>query len=234
MGFLDKQDRVIDMVLTDEGKRLLSLGELEFSYYAFFDDEVDYSPYIPNSSSLSSADLSASIVREIEATPVREATVGSNFSHALSGRDCTNVNRPIFTMPHGQGFLPRVELVLPSSGTVEVSQRQREVVYIKRDDTGKPIQQIGPASKGYERFHAGVATIDVRLKDFFEHSDGFLLRVFSSGSDSGLKEIFSKRDFRNDRSYSLETKIFVDDESDSLAQKVVADKSVSPGSLNKG
>jgi hypothetical protein len=45
-GFLDSQQRIIDMVLTSRGKLLLSNGELRFVYWAAFDDEVDYHPRI--------------------------------------------------------------------------------------------------------------------------------------------------------------------------------------------
>ena len=52
MGLLDKNDRIIDLVLPSEGRRQLSLGELEFKYFSVFDDEVDYDPYVANSGSL--------------------------------------------------------------------------------------------------------------------------------------------------------------------------------------
>ena len=33
------------MVLTGRGRELLAAGELDFTYYAFFDDGVDYDPW---------------------------------------------------------------------------------------------------------------------------------------------------------------------------------------------
>jgi hypothetical protein len=75
-GFLDKQDRIIDMVLTGYGKTLLSKGDLRFVYWAPFDDEVDYDPYISQSGSMTAVQLSSSRQDFIESTLVREATAG--------------------------------------------------------------------------------------------------------------------------------------------------------------
>lgn len=50
MAFLDKKERILDVVLTDKGRDLLSRGELNFSFYAFSDSGVDYK-YFLNSAS---------------------------------------------------------------------------------------------------------------------------------------------------------------------------------------
>lgn len=42
MSFLDPKERIMDIILTQEGRRLLSQGNLQVKYYRFFDDEVDY------------------------------------------------------------------------------------------------------------------------------------------------------------------------------------------------
>jgi len=42
MGILDKKSRIIHFRLTDTGRDLLSRGQLDFKYYKFFDDGVDY------------------------------------------------------------------------------------------------------------------------------------------------------------------------------------------------
>lgn len=41
-SFLDKKERVLDVQLTEYGKHLLSKGEFNPEYYAFFDDDVIY------------------------------------------------------------------------------------------------------------------------------------------------------------------------------------------------
>ena len=43
MAFLDKKERILDITLTDRGRQLLSRGLLDFTYYAFSDEGVDYS-----------------------------------------------------------------------------------------------------------------------------------------------------------------------------------------------
>ena len=40
MKFFNKKEDVLDIQLTQYGKHLLSKGELEPTYYAFFDDDV--------------------------------------------------------------------------------------------------------------------------------------------------------------------------------------------------
>ena len=42
MKFFNKKEDVLDIQLTQYGKHLLSKGELEPTYYAFFDDDVLY------------------------------------------------------------------------------------------------------------------------------------------------------------------------------------------------
>lgn len=43
MGFLDKKERILDVVLTDKGREQLSKNQLNFTYYAFSDEGIDYS-----------------------------------------------------------------------------------------------------------------------------------------------------------------------------------------------
>ena len=42
MKFLDKKEQVLDIQLTQHGKRLLSQGVFRPEYYAFFDDDIIY------------------------------------------------------------------------------------------------------------------------------------------------------------------------------------------------
>ena len=58
-GFLDAKERVIDLVLTDQGKQLLLKGQLNFCYWIPFDDEVCYQPTVTvyGSASLAADDL---------------------------------------------------------------------------------------------------------------------------------------------------------------------------------
>lgn len=54
MGFLDQKERVLDVVLTDLGRDLLSRNQLNFKYYAFSDEGIDYSGSLSSSTMLSS------------------------------------------------------------------------------------------------------------------------------------------------------------------------------------
>lgn len=42
MGILSPKEEMMQIALTDHGKKLLSQGKLIVKYYAFADDEIDY------------------------------------------------------------------------------------------------------------------------------------------------------------------------------------------------
>lgn len=210
-GFLDKTDRVVDMILTGEGKSLLSSGDLRFVYYAFFDDEIDYDPFFHASSSLSSEQMSASLQESIECTPIREAILGQMVG-SRDIRNTTNGTSVLFTMPQGKTVLPRIQIT-PSttSGTLEVSQRKLQDLYVKRDGSGLVIDQMGPYDQGYERFSTAVLNFQPTVQDFFDedHQEGFLVRAYFSGSE-GLVETKEKRDLSYDLSYFNNLKLVVE------------------------
>lgn len=214
-GFLDKRDRVVDMVLTDYGKELFSVGRLDFVYYAFSDDEVDYDPYIFNSGSLSSTELTASKVEQIEATLVREATTGFRKASDLTGDDTTNINNITFSMPQGQKVLPLMRFNPDvTSGSVKTNQRAIQEVHVKRDQNGNEIDRIGPFDKGHEKFGSSLFMLELKVDDFFDvgSNEGFRVDVFLSASEGGvgLKEIVSKKDRQRVLSYLTDLKIHID------------------------
>jgi hypothetical protein len=43
MALLDPKERVLDVILTDYGRELLAQNRLNFTYYAFSDEGIDYS-----------------------------------------------------------------------------------------------------------------------------------------------------------------------------------------------
>jgi hypothetical protein len=43
MAFLDPKERIMDVVLTEYGRQLLAENSLDFVYYAFSDEGIDYS-----------------------------------------------------------------------------------------------------------------------------------------------------------------------------------------------
>jgi hypothetical protein len=216
-GFLDRDNRIIDMVLTNNGKRLLSQGDLRFCYWTPFDDEIDYQPYIAESSSLSQDQLSSSIYSSIENTPVREAVSGyRNFNS--SGSDTVNVIHPMFTMPQGQKVLPR-SVFVENTGTFVISTNQRSVqrIHQKGEATGKFINSIQPQDLGVERFDSTDFSIFLSyFKDSFPsdfQTEGFQIRVLKSGSN-GYVELRTRRDMNNDLTYSNDVKVLTGQQED--------------------
>lgn len=201
------------MVLTSEGKKLLSEGELRFVYFALFDDEVDYDPYISQSGSMNSEQLSGSKEEQTENCLVREATTGYKMANA-SGSDFTNVHKPLFTMPQGSKVLPRLISTTHPTGSLEIETkvRKHQDMYVKKDPSGGVLEQIGPIDAGYERFEPSHASLQFGFRpgEFFDetHREGILIRVFKSGSD-GLVEISEKRDSINDISYQNDVKLTI-------------------------
>src|SRR5580704_7370511 len=118
-GFLDKQTRIIDMVLTAAGRNLLSRGKLNFTYWMSFDDEIDYQPFISQSGTMTALQFSSSLYDEIESTPIREAVAGYQITNMIMG-DTTNVIRPLYTMPQGQATIPRMTSSGGPTGSVGI------------------------------------------------------------------------------------------------------------------
>lgn len=208
-GFLDRSTRILDMVLTNQGKSLLSRGELNFCYWVPFDDGVDYDPVLMNSASLTTEQLSASIYSSIESSPVREAVTGYRSLNAF-GRDETNVSRPLFTMAQGQKVLPRTEFPPESVREVEVKQRKIQKFFQEIDKTGRYINKLEPVDLGIERFAPTSFALTLGYtRDSFPSDfqpEGFLLRVFRSGSD-GYNELKPRRDMSNELAYSNDVRL---------------------------
>lgn len=215
-GFLDRDTRIIDMVLTSQGKSLLSKGALKFCYWIPFDDEIDYRPFLAESGSLSTAQLSASVYRSIEETPIREATTGyRNFN--ASGSDYTNVHNPMFTMPQGQVVLPRSSFPSTSSSLdsqhhqIRTSQRKVQRIYQDRDNWGKFSNKIEPMDIGTERYESSNFVLEFSYtKDSFPPdfpTEGFHIRILRSGSN-GWVELDPRRDMSNDLTYSNDVRVF--------------------------
>lgn len=196
-GFLDKKERVLDVCLTNTGRRLLSEGKLKFCYWSAFDDEVDYDPFIAESGSLTAAQMSSSIERMIEETPVREAVSGYRDGNRLA-QDFTNVRCPLFDRPQGQLQVPRA--VFPPSGEYSFKTLQRRVkkIFQTKDKTGHIIA-TNPDSidLGVERFDSTSFSLRFGYEQGSIPSDatpeGFFMRVFRSGSE-GLREVDPRRD----------------------------------------
>lgn len=207
-GFLDKNNRVVDMILTMEGKRLLARGELQFVYFCLFDDEVDYDPYVSQSGSMTAVQLSGTKQELIEASLVREATSGYRMGMNMSGSDFTNVHQPLFSMKQGSQYLPRLTASEAPQGpvTLEIRQQKHQEIYTKVDQHGNVIQQQGPFDRGYDRFEPQDIRFNLQLWPLDvapdkQHQNGMLIRVFRTGSE-GIVEVKDRRDTNNDLAFN--------------------------------
>lgn len=211
MGFLDKNSEVIDMILTAEGRRLLSEGDLDFTYYSFMDDEIDYNPFVSNSGSYSDADLKLFKTRQIEESPVGEALSGMFKGSNYLSKDTVNGQSFLFTMPQGSSVIPRMTVSPVGSGSIIVKQRKVQSVILKKASNGSIIEKIGPTDVGYEKFDSSNFAISLDVLDSFspEKREGFLISIFKSGSD-GLVQVDSKRDSSGIRTYSNDMSLFID------------------------
>lgn len=209
-GFLDKNTRILDMVLTNQGKALLSRGQLRFCYWIPYDDGICYDPYIAESGSMTAENLSSSIDIHIESTPMREATTGYREFNAR-GSDFTNVHRPMFTMAQGQQIVPRA--VFPVEGERSITTSQRQVIqsFKERDEKGHYLAPIPSMVLGTERYDSSGFNVELKYgTDSFSDDfspEGFRVQVFKSGS-GGYVEVFSKNDLQNELCYGSDVRVF--------------------------
>lgn len=173
MGFLDRKSRVIDVVLTGRGRELLAQGELDFSYYAFFDDGLDYDPWTP-SGSVSNDDQRDEL---ISSQPMLEAPVVQDRRSSIIPLEPTSF---LFKAAPDYGALPRLLSPFPTGSNV-----------VLRCD------QVSSGSF-FIRTGTSVAAIDLELSAEAGTADGFSIHVYSSGSN-GLSEVRQKFDLKGRR-----------------------------------
>ena len=221
MGILDKSTRVLDIVLTDYGREQHSKGELEFSYYAFSDDGVDYDPYIANSGSITDVQLLEEQIKQVEATLVREAVFGHQGGKNLDHRDKTNIKNLLFTVPQGQLIVPEM-LMSPDITTGSIEAKQQKVVErsVTKDSEGDAINVIAESDRGYRKFKSQKLLVDLEMDNFFDKAsrDGYIIRVFESGS-FGLSEIKHKRDKSYTMSFSNDIQMYSDGDVDKVSMQ---------------
>lgn len=95
-GFLDAKERILDVVLTDRGRELLSQNLLNFEYYVFSDDGIDYAAALT-----ASLTTTGSLDEHIRRTPAFEAEQYKTFE---GRRDLSSF---LYTVPEGQQTLPQ-------------------------------------------------------------------------------------------------------------------------------
>lgn len=109
MGLLDQKTRVIDFQLTDLGRELLSENRLNFTYYIFSDDGVDYS---------------GSLSARQSAQPTSTGSSFDDFVHTNTfcfeptRRNDKAINNFLFTMPLGDEVVPQFVSSITGSFTL--------------------------------------------------------------------------------------------------------------------
>ena len=185
MGYLDKQSRVVDVVLTERGRQLYAVGSLNFAYFGLFDDGLDYDPYSTGSLT--------DVEREqlVESTPMLEAPIIRAVRGATAPGEPRN---HLFTAAPGYVSVPR--MVSPATGsqlTLMADQRR--------------------SGETYSRTGTNLAQIDLEVAgDAEKGNPGFILRVFASGSN-GLQELSFRKDLHGRRAFDPFVAASIDDES---------------------
>lgn len=96
MAFLDNKNTILDVILTDKGKELLSSGDLKIKYYAFSDSGVDYSGSAVFTSSLSNTSFDDFVFRssnleciDMQGKDSQESRTLPTFLYTVSTNDKT-------------------------------------------------------------------------------------------------------------------------------------------------
>lgn len=185
MGYLDKQSRVIDVVLTERGRKLYSVGQLDFAYFGLFDDCIDYDP-VPGSGSYTQEQIE----QQIESTPIMEAPFVPDV------RGTVAPNEPIqhiFTASPGYVEIPAMVSPIDDDTAILMADQRREDGVYRR--TGTSLSQI-----------------DLRMTGEVEIGNpGFIIRVLASGTN-GFQPLPFKRDLFSRRAVDPFIAIAIDDE----------------------
>ena len=183
MGFLDRKSRVIDVVLTERGKRLYANGELDFSFCSFFDDGIDYDPWSTGSLTDDERD------ELIYSSPMFEAySVPDRRTYGLP----LEPQSQVFGAAAGYAGVPRI--LSPSTG----SQLDLRCDQIEADGL-------------FKRTATGFAQIKLELSDGALPSEGFVVHIYSSGSD-GVNQVEIRRDLQGRRAVDPFIAVSVDDQ----------------------
>lgn len=186
MGYLDKQSRVIDVVLTEFGRKLYASGQLEFSFFALFDDMVDYDPVLVGGSY-----TDEQIEEQIEAAPVLEAPVIPDVRGTVAPMEPVS---HVFTAAPGYSVIPR--MVSPADGSsLSLAADQRRTGDGLYSRTGTSLAEVDPSLVG----------------DAERCSPGFIVRVLASGT-MGHRLLDPKNDLLGRKAYDPFIGASVDEE----------------------
>ena len=184
MGFLDRQSRVIDVVLTEHGRRLYSTGQLDFAYFSLLDDGIDYDPWTTGSFDDSARDAAVANALILEAPVLRDT------------RDGTHPLAPSSYLFTARGTDPIPHMVVPKTKRpLALSADQRQVTPGTYTRTGTSTAQIVPQVLG----------------ESASAQEGYIVRVYASGSD-GLQELDLRKDLSGRRCYDPFIAVSIDSE----------------------
>lgn len=184
MGFLDKRSRVVDFVLTERGRELYALGQLDFTYFSLLDDGLNYDPYSTGSLSDDDRDV------QVRALPMWEAPLVRDV------RDTTAPLEPTSHLFRASAGYDRVPFMSSPSTGSEVDLMCDQLAI----------------DGSYRRSGTSVAQIDLSVSGEGEPvNPGFQVRVFSSGT-TGLTEIYPRRDMTGRRAFDPFVAAVIDDE----------------------
>ena len=109
MGILDKKTTIIDFQLTDKGRELLSENRLNFTYYVFSDDQIDYSGSLSDRQSAQTTSTGSSFDDFVHT---------NTFSFEPIRRNDKSINNFLYTMPLGDEVVPQFNSSITGSFTL--------------------------------------------------------------------------------------------------------------------
>jgi len=142
IALLDRKERIIDLVLTDKGKELLSKNQLKFEYYAFSDAGIDYSGSLVASSStgMSTDDY-------VHKNLSFEADQRTN---SMNSNKSVDLQTFLYTIPAGNKVLPEFNVGIDDTQTIPLAREyliDYLTTYTKRKNRiTKPIDVIARAT----------------------------------------------------------------------------------------
>jgi hypothetical protein len=184
VGFLDRQSRVIDVVLTGRGRELLARGELDFAYYAFFDDGIDYDPWSPEPLTDEERD------DLIHSSPMLEAPIVQDRRSNILPLEPTSF---LFKAAPDYLVLPRLLHPHPTGSWV-----------------GLQCDQLSSGSS-FIRSSTTRAMVPLELTGETAGAAGFSIHVYVSGTN-GLTELSPKFDLSGRRAIDPFVAFSIDDE----------------------
>src|SRR3990167_6300812 len=115
-GLLDKKERIFDIILTNKGRELLSKNQLNFTWYTFSDDSIDYSGSIKDTlATTGSLDdyMQKMFINEVDQRNTRKSNDLKNF---------------LFTAPINTNILPEFRISL--TGSINLKMKYKTISFI--------------------------------------------------------------------------------------------------------